>query len=178
MKLYTVKDEYINFLRKYVSNVYDNKEDVRVHSRKYLGIVLKVSDFYYYIPMSSPKKSDYDKCGNIRKSIPPIVRLTSKYEQANKLVLKGTLRISNMIPVPKTELIEYEVEKEKDKTYKDLVKKEIDSIEKNEKTILRFANAIYLQKVNHIKVSYYNSLLDYKYLEELCMKYEKRNQDL
>ena len=36
--------------------------------------------------------------------------------------LKGTLRISHMIPVPKSELILYDLENEKDNTYKDLVR--------------------------------------------------------
>ena len=49
--------------------------------------------------MSSPKKSDY-KENEIRKSIVPIVRIVSNEEKDNIPVLKGTLRISNMIPVP------------------------------------------------------------------------------
>lgn len=61
----------------------------------------------YYIPMSSPKKSDY-KDNQIRKSIVPIVRIVSNEEVDNVPVLKGTLRISNMIPVPDSELILYE----------------------------------------------------------------------
>lgn len=59
MKLYSISDNYINYLREYDEKVYDNKEDVRKTTRKYLGIVLKVNNFNYYIPMSSPKKSDY-----------------------------------------------------------------------------------------------------------------------
>lgn len=50
----------------------------------------------YYIPMSSPKKSNY-KENEIRKSIVPIVRIISNEEKDNIPVLKGTLRISNMI---------------------------------------------------------------------------------
>ena len=76
MKLYSITDNYINYLRKYENRVYDNKEDIRKVTRKYLGIVLKINDFNYYIPMSSPKKSDY-KDNEIRKSIVPIVRMIS-----------------------------------------------------------------------------------------------------
>ena len=59
MKLYAVTDEYINYLRQFDNKVYDNKEDKRKVMRKYLGIVLTINEMNYYIPMSSPKKSDY-----------------------------------------------------------------------------------------------------------------------
>ena len=56
MKLYSVNDNYINYLRKFDTKVYDNKENNRKVMRKYLGIVLKINELNYYIPMSSPKK--------------------------------------------------------------------------------------------------------------------------
>lgn len=99
MKLYAVTDEYINYLRRFDSKVYDNKEDERKVMRKYLGIVLTINQFNYYIPMSSPKKSDY-KNNEIRKSIIPIIRIVSNEESRKIPALKGTLRLSNMIPVP------------------------------------------------------------------------------
>ena len=49
----------------------------------------------YYIPMTSPKKSDY-KDNQIRKSIVPIVRVVSSEEVDNVPVLKETLRISKL----------------------------------------------------------------------------------
>ena len=75
-KKYAVTDEYIDYLRQFDSKVYDNKEDKRKEMRKYLGIVLTINEINYYIPMSSPKKSDY-KDNKIRKSIAPIVRIIS-----------------------------------------------------------------------------------------------------
>ena len=89
----------------------------------YNRFVIKLNDMNYYIPMSSPKKSDY-KDDKIRKSIIPIVRIISNEEIGNTPVLKGTLRMSNMIPVPDSELILYEPKYEKNKNYKILVEKE------------------------------------------------------
>ncbi len=130
MKLYAIKDRYINYLRKFDNKVYDNKEANRKVTRKYLGIVLKINNVNYYIPMSSPKKSDYN--GNkIRKSIIPIIRIISNEEINKKFALKGTLRISNMIPVPESELILYVPSKEIDKNYKILIEKELEFINKN-----------------------------------------------
>lgn len=51
MKLYSVTDAYINYLRQFENKVYDNKENNRKVSRKYLGIVLSINSFNYYIPM-------------------------------------------------------------------------------------------------------------------------------
>ena len=102
MKLYAVTDEYINYLRMFDNRVYDNKEDKRKVMRKYLGIVLKINQLNYYIPMSSPKKSDY-------------------------------------------------------KNYK----------------IKRYANILYKQKINNYDVSYIKSVVDFKLLEDKCLKYKK-----
>ena len=51
--------------------------------------------------MSSPKESDYQIAGEqkvIKKSIVPIIRIVVKNSKGEK-ELKGTLRISHMIPV-------------------------------------------------------------------------------
>lgn len=151
MKLYSISDKYINYLREYDKRVYDNKEDIRTVTRKYLGIVLKVNNFNYYIPMSSPKKSDY-KDNKIRKSIIPIIRIISKEEIDGVPVLKGTLRISDMIPVPESELILYEPKLERNKNYKILVEKELEFIDKNETMIKKYAQIIYNQKINNYNV--------------------------
>ena len=170
MKLYTITDKYINYLRKFDKKVYDNKEDTRKVTRKYLGVVLKINNFNYYVPLSSPKKTDY-KESKIRKSIIPIIRIISENEINKIPVLKGTLRISNMIPVPDSELILYEPKLEKNKNYKILVEKELEFIGKNEKMINKFARIIYNQKINSYNVTYIKNVVDFKYLEKKCMEY-------
>ena len=134
MKLYSISDDYIKYLRKYDKRVYDNKEDIRKVTRKYLGIVIKVNKFNYYVPMSSPKNTDYEG-DKIRKSIIPIIRIISQEESDEVPTLKGTLRISNMIPVPETELVLYEPKLETNKNYKILVEKELEFINKNKNTL-------------------------------------------
>ena len=171
MKLYTVTDKYIKYLRKFDNKVYDNKENNRCVTRKYLGIVLKINKINYYIPMSSPKKSDY-KNNKIRKSIIPIIRIISNEELDNVPVLKGTLRISNMIPVPDSELILYEPKNEMDKNYKILVEKELEFIDKNEKLIRKYAKIIYNQKIHNYNVTYINNVVNFKLLEEKCEEYK------
>lgn len=92
-KIYSVSDKYIEYLRNDVPNVYSNKVDCRKHTRKYVGVVICIGKYNYYIPMSSPKDSDYQVAGEnkvIKKSIVPIVRIVTKNKEGIK-ELKGTL---------------------------------------------------------------------------------------
>lgn len=175
LKIYSITDEYIAYLRKHNSNVYSNKQNHRTHTRKYIGVVIKIEDYDYYIPMSSPKETDYQVAGNqkvIKKSIVPIVRIVCKNSLGEK-ELKGTLRISHMIPVPKDELILYDLENETDKKYKDLVSDEIIFIRKNKDKIIKNAGILYRQKENNdTSAGYVKSALDYKALEKLCDQYQ------
>ncbi len=173
-KLYSVSDEYIDYLRAVFPNVYSNKETTRVHTRKYVGIVLRLENYHYYIPMSSPKESDYQIAGEkkvIKKSIIPIIRIVVKNSRGQK-ELKGTLRISHMIPVPPSELQLYDIENEPDDTYKDLVQNEIIFIRKNQDKIHANAKLLYKQKTeNDLSAGYVKAALEYKALEKLCGKF-------
>jgi protein AbiQ len=176
LKLYSVSDAYIEYLQKVFPNVYSNKTDTRVHTRKYIGVVINVDEYKYYIPLSSPKETDYQIAGNenvIKKSIVPIIRIVVKNSEGKK-ELKGTLRISHMVPVPETELELYDLEHEPDETYKDLIHQEIVFIRKNREKIIANASLLYKQKTeNDIAVGYVKSALDYKALERLCVEYTK-----
>ena len=179
-KLYSVSDEYVEWLRKDFPNVYSNKINSRTHTRKYLGVVLQVGKYNYYVPMSSPKDSDYQIAGAnkvIKKSIVPIIRIVVK-NSAGEKELKGTLRISHMIPVPESELELYDLENESDDTYKDLVQNEMTFIRKNREKIDSNAKLLYKQKLaNDTTAGYVKSALDYKALEVLCDLFIKRKTE-
>ena len=71
-KLYSISDEYVEWLREDFPNVYSNKINSRTHTRKYLGVVLQIGQYHYYVPMSSPKDSDYqiaEKIRSLRKAL-------------------------------------------------------------------------------------------------------------
>lgn len=176
-KLYSVSDEYIEWLRKDFPNVYSNKINSRTHTRKYLGVVLQIEQYNYYIPMSSPKDSDYQIAGAkkvIKKSIVPIMRIVIKGSTGEK-ELKGTLRISHMIPVPVSQLTLYDMENETDSTYKDLVLNEIIFLRKHREKITANAKLLYKQKAaNDTTAGYVKSALNYKALEKLCDSFENR----
>jgi len=173
-KIYSVSDKYISYLREKFPNVYSNKIDNRTHTRKYVGVVITIGEFKYYIPMSSPKDSDYQIAGDnkvIKKSIIPIIRIVVT-NSAGEKELKGTLRISHMIPVPESELELYDLEHETDEAYKDLVQNEIIFIRKNHDKIMNNASVLYKQKAeNDTSAGYVKSALPYKEIEELCKLY-------
>lgn len=174
LKLYSVSDEYINYLRKAEPNVYGNKEGERKHTRKYLGVAMKIGKFSYFIPLSSAKEADYmEENGKkkIRKSIVPIVRITAK-NSSGELELKATLRISHMIPVPQSELELYDAKGEKDAKYKDLVQSEIIFIRKNAELIRKNASLLYKQKCHGEEVGYVKAALNYQALEKLCVAFD------
>ena len=178
-KLYSVSDEYVEWLRRFFPNVYSNKIETRTHTRKYLGVVLRIGKYNYYIPMSSPKDSDYQIAGAnkvIKKSIVPIVRIVVKNSSGEK-ELKGTLWISHMIPVPSSELVLYDLENELDSAYKDLTQNEMIFIRKNREKIAANAKLLYKQKsTNDTTAGYVKSALDYQALEVLCDSFESSRQ--
>jgi len=177
IKLYSVKDDYINYLREVHKRVYSNADPSYHYKRKYLGAILYINSMKYFIPLSSPKDNDYqqddqknfilDEKGDriIRKSTMTIVRIVDLNQEYAEL--KGTLRISNMIPVPVSELVEYDLDDEPDTKYKDLINKEMIFIRKEKPVILKQANIVYNQKNKNENYGYIKNTLDFKDLERM-----------
>ncbi len=176
MQLYSISDEYISYLRKNFPRVYSNKENVRVHTRKYLGAVVEIESYKYYIPLSSPKdKHDYvmvDGKKTIRKDSLIVMRIASGTGVEQEL--KGTLQIGTMIPVPDDAIELYDVDNEPDRAYKDLVNEEIIFIRKHEKAIVKNAKVLYSKRKAGDASRVVQSGLDFMALEKECDKWEKR----
>lgn len=183
LKISSVSDKYIDYLLSdyRLRNVLSNKENELIHTRKYLGVVISKNGFNYYIPFSSPKENDYffNEQGKkyIRKSIIPIIRMTTVAENG-ELELKGKLKLSSMIPVPETELIDYDILKETDLNYKTIVEKEYEFISSNRSMIINYANVIYNQKINEEyflskekPLNYLKNTVDFKYAELKCEEF-------
>ena len=149
--VYEVKDAYIEYLRidKRFNKVYDPKILVRTHTRKYIGVVLTINNFKYFAPFSSPKNSDFNIDGTVRKSTISILRMTKdNQKRIDGKELLGTITINNMIPVPDTEIVKYDVDNETDIDYKNLVLDEMRWVEKNDNEIIEKSRNLYFAKVN------------------------------
>lgn len=183
LAFYIIKTNYIDYLRAdpKLAHVFDNKENEFSHTWKYLGVVFSIGKYQYYAPLSSPKQNDY-KIENstrvIRKSIIPIIRIVS-YGKDRKPELKGTLRLSSMIPVPAQLLSYYDIAQERDKNYKIWIEKEYDFIRRNERLIIGNAKVLYKQKTRENilyangakRPGYLSSTIDFRYAELLHDKY-------
>ena len=174
LNLYRISDQYIKYLRQFDDKIYDNKEEIRTHERKYLGVVLTVNGFNYYIPMSSPKKTDYINIDKkvIRKDTKTIIRL----HEGGRLY--GTLRISNMIPVPITELEPYIISSENDLKYKELILGELRYINNNSNKIIKYAKIVYDQKVKNIDIDYIKNTVNFRLLEEKLKEWNEENKNM
>ena len=162
LKLYNVTDGYIDYLQAVHKHVYSNKEDTRVNMRKYIGVVFRINNYKYFIPLSSPKEDDYIKEDNgdlrIRTDSFLIWRIISGTGINSEL--RGTIRIANMIPVPTSELIEYNINEETDKKYKDLVEEEQEYIRKIADPLIKRAKIVYKNKTHNNPAYIYNYCLE------------------
>ena len=183
VKIYSISNNYISYLQSdpILKHVFANKPDI--HIRKYLGVVFSHDGFNYFVPFSSPKETDYMLIGGkktVRKSIIPIIRMTSM-DSNGELELKGTLKLSSMIPVPDSELTLYDIEGEQDSNYKILLEKEWAFIRDNIHLIFKNAKILYNQRTkvevlypNGNVPRYLNAAIDFKYAEQKCKEFQEK----
>ena len=171
-----VSDQYINYMMRFFNNtMLCNKEKTRKHSRKYKGIILTINNYNYFAPLSSPKASDYKPNGEIKKSTISVLRITKIFK--NKLILLGTIKLNNMIPVPDSEINYYDANEESDQKYKNLIMDELVWINKNTILIYKRAHILYEYKskekdiINETSVKFFNSIMPFKEAEEKCEEY-------
>lgn len=159
----------------------DNKEGKITHLRKYLGVMLEINEFKYFAPLSSPKQSDINPDGSIRSSSRVILRMVDS-EHGSSPKLLGSIKLNNMIPVPETEIIEYNNDIQLDTKYKDVVDNELIWIQRNNTDILKAAKLIYSLKcneeanINNSNKKFYESIIPFPEAEIKCKEYmNKKN---
>ncbi len=169
LKIYTVDDMFVKDMKENVDkHVFANEDPKYIHARKYLGVLLEINGFSYYAPFSSPKESDYMILKGkkvIRNSILPIIRMVETDVNGNRSLL-GTIKLSNMLPVPDEKITLYDIDNEHESAYKDLLLKEKRFINRNEDMIISYAERLYKEKVNGIiKKGYLNNTFDFRIFE-------------
>lgn len=104
LKLYRVDVNYIKYLYSFDNKVQYNKEQKDEYTRKrpYLGVVLQVNEFEYFVPLEHPREAHQKMKDNIY-----ILKIhNGKY---------GILGFNNMIPIKREELIEFNINNENKK---------------------------------------------------------------
>lgn len=173
MKLVSLSDGYIDFLREKCPNVMDNKYKERKHSRKYLGVVLVINGFNYFAPLSSPKPYDYLSDGTIKKGNMFCSRIVLKQNSVPQLY--GKIMYKNMIPVPDNVITEYVIQDEIDEKYKDVVINEYRWISLHRGEIVDKANKIYRYRLNPLNADdpRIEKVVDFTSVEAACSLYIK-----
>lgn len=171
-----VSDQYVNYMTSFFNNtMLCSKEKTRKHRRKYIGVILKINNYNYFAPLSSPKASDYQSNGDIKKSTISVLRMTKFYK--NKLILLGTIKLNNMFPVPDSEIDYYDANHESDQKYKTLIMDELKWIKNHSTLIYKRARILYEYKCNEnniideTNIKFLNSIISFKKAEEKCKEY-------
>ena len=174
MKIYEIDKEYINYLHSFENKVEKSTAEHYRFSRKYLGIVLTVNNFKYFAPLSSTKThKDYFPNGEIRPSVVPLIRIT-KSNKDGSISLLGKIQLNNMIPIFNDNLVKlYDLNKEEDIKYKNMVFNQINFINKNVKLIIKNANILYNNKIKNLDIGYIKNTVDFTLLEEKALEYDK-----
>ena len=141
LRLYRISDKYIHFLKSRDSRVQDNKH----RSRPYVGVVLHVGEFRYFVPMESPKSNH----ANI-----------------------GLLGFNNMIPVHDSALISFDINKEPDTKYAELLKRQVTYINRNKADVFNHASQTYYNVVTKKNAFLLSICCDFKKLECACRQYD------
>lgn len=148
LKFYRIDIDYIKYLYQFDKKVqYNvNKEDEYTEKRVYLGIVMSINNINYFVPLEHPRPEHQDLKNNTF-----IFKIhKGKY---------GMLGLNNMIPVKKSELIEFD----------------INSQEKNYKHILisqyHFCNK-HINEIREKAMKTYNKSIKNKFFKKVCCDFK------
>lgn len=126
--------------------------------RPYVGGVFRFAGFDYFVPMESPKPNH------------------SKIK-AEKHILKikngsyGLLGFNNMVPVHKDALIEFDIKKEKDIKYRNLLLHQMECCNRMKADIMNHAQMTYFDVVTNKNKFLVNISCDFKKLEKACKQF-------
>ena len=161
-KLYFVDKNYIDYLLQADSKVMHNK-----NGRPYVGTVMQVEDFCYFIPLTSLNEK----------------RLKGKGVPKNSLTFcaldggkRGGVNIGNMIPVPEKCLHYYDFNQT---SSKDALETQYRLLLQEWPKIVESANKIYklrsknIRALSHSERSIRFRCCNFKLLEQKCKEYEE-----
>jgi protein AbiQ len=158
--LCSIKDHYIDYLREFDKTVLKNKNS----KRKYIGVLFEIDDKNYYAPLASPKPKHL----KISNKAPDIVKIDN-----GEL---GVINLNNMIPVPESEIINFNINNVEDEKYKNLLRDQVKYIQLNRKNIIKKAKRLY-SIFNSGKHPLINArCCNFKLLERKCAQYSKEKE--
>lgn len=150
-----VTDKYVRFLHSRDSRVQYNKGA----SRPYVGVVLYVGEFRYFVPMESPKPNH----ANLKPGS-HIMKM-----DGGRL---GLLGFNNMIPVRDDALLPVDIDALEDANYADLLRKQAHFCNRNKTAILDRASRTYYDTVTGANKFFLRICCNFKALENACRQFD------
>ena len=159
VKFFKPNYDYLEYIHNIDKNI--------ILSKNLFGIVLRINEFIYFLPIDSISQTDYDNNSNIRKTTPTILRMYD-FKTQNYL---GKCLFSNMFPIPYKDLIAQDI-KSLDENNVLLNEKKLEYLKNNITRINKSAQRLYKQKNKNYNQSYLLATVDFKELEEAAIKWE------
>lgn len=163
LRFYEVDFEYIEYIQKFEKKIMDSINSKS--NRKFIGIVLKIDNLDYIVPLTSPKEKHKKMKNNI-----------DFLKMDNGLL--GAINFNNMFPVPKELYFEKDINLEADIKYKNLLINQISwcNVSSNKERIYRTAKKLYKEITSKKENSHFWSrCCDFILLEKIAKEYKKTN---
>ena len=155
IRIYEVKSGYIRYLSNYQKHIFAQTEGKE--KRKYIGIVFKIRGMNYFAPLSSYK----DKHKAMKESVDII-----------KIKTYAVINLNNMIPVPDSQIIMVDINKEKNLNYRYLLQAESREVNRQRERIRKNAEIVYSHKKSEgNSTPLAQRTNDFELLEKLCREY-------
>lgn len=157
IKFYEIDEEYIDYMCQFDKHLFHNKQAHQTNKRKYIGILFKVDNLDYFVPLSSFKP----KHATMNETIDFI-----------KLGDYAVVNLCSMLPVVKTCCHFVDFSNIDDKKYRCLLVAEYLEIKSHAELILKNAKIVYshkLHKGNGTPLA--RRCADFKLLEQKALEY-------
>lgn len=144
-----VKNLYYNVDKKVQYN--ENKDDNYNEKRPYVGIVITINGVNFYAPLEHPRLGHRKL-----KSNPNIIKIRD-----GRL---GVIGIGNMIPVPESKLIDFDINDVEDANYANILKQQAIFCKKKKPLIQSKAEATYEKVVVKKEPFFIENCCDFEHL--------------
>ena len=155
LRIYRINEHYVNYLHSVDHRVQYNKGQ----RRPYVGVVLLVGKYKYFVPMESPKPNH----AHIKSGVHLMPLAGGQY---------GLLGFNNMIPVPDYAVIPFDIDGEKDPHYADLLRRQAAYINRNKADIYHHAESTYYKATNGKNAFLLRICCDFIKLEKAMGRYD------
>lgn len=151
---------------KYLEYIYDLDNHI-INTINMIGIVIRLNEMIYFLPVDSVSSTDYDENNKLRKTTPTILRMIDS-KTGDYL---GKCLFSNMFPIPYRDLIPLDINKFK-KDEISVAEKKLEYLRFQMDRISKAAERLYKQKVRNYNQEYLNATINFKKLEFAANRWE------